>query len=131
MRGPYGWRYAEGHLDEIAQIGIALTAADLAEGVGGCGCERRQPFDDFPATRADVLPLHHEQPDSPRMEEQFDDRRARQAVIRGKPDRVDAHDGVVAGRADDDAERIEQPVVNANRRCECRELLGQQRQVRP
>jgi hypothetical protein len=79
------------------------------------GGERRQALDDLAAAGADVLPFHREQPELPRVEEEFDDRGGREPGSLSEADRVDPHELVVTRGSDESVEPIDQVSAARNR----------------
>jgi hypothetical protein len=116
---------AERDLDEVAQIGVAVGGADLAEVMSRGGGERRQALDDLTAAGADVLPFHRQQPELPGVEEELDDVGRREAVLLSEADGVDAHEVLVSRGADERVERVEQVVVAGDRGRELLEPVGE------
>jgi hypothetical protein len=106
---------AERDLDEVAQIGIAIGAADLAEVMSRGGGERRQALDDLTAAGADVLPFHREQAELPRVKEELDHCGGREPASLPEADGVDAHKRVVTRGSHEYVERLEQISSARNR----------------
>ncbi len=98
----------ERDLDELAQIRITVRAADLGEVMGRGRCEGRQPLDNLAAAGADVLPLHGDEPELSRVEEELDDGLRREPELLTKPDGVDPYDRSVVRRLHKRRERIDQ-----------------------
>ena len=94
-------------LDEVAQVGIAVGRAGLAEVVRCRGGERLKALDDVAAARTYVVPLHVQQTDLACVEEQLDHARLVAALLLGEANRVHPNDIAIVGGADEGFERVE------------------------
>ena len=119
-------RDAERDLDEVAQIGVVNDGADLTEEVRGRRGQRRQALHDLTAAGADVLPLHRDQPDLARVEEEVDDGGGREAPLLAESEGVDAHEFLVIRASDELGERVEQVAFAGNRHSKPLEALLEQ-----